>query len=108
MVPTLEDGAVFLTNKTQWKKRRIKKGDIIFGISPVDRNSMICKRVKGTGGETVFVERLNKSTMVPPNQYWLEGDNKQNSYDSRHHGPVDAHLIKGVAICQIYPKFQWL
>ena len=32
---------------------------------------------------------------VPLNHVWLEGDNKNHSYDSRNHGPVPINLIKG-------------
>lgn len=108
MEPTIEDQGVFLVNKTEWRKRRLSKGDVVVATSPVDRHTQVCKRVVYSQGESFFAERLGRTVTVPSNQVWIEGDNKNNSYDSRHHGPIDKWLVKGVAICKIYPSFRWL
>ena len=38
---------------------------------------------------------------MPPGHVWVEGDNKNRSYDSRHFGPVPYGLIKGRAIYKV-------
>ncbi len=108
MEPTLQDNGVFLVDKREIRLRQLKKNDVIIATSPVDRETLVCKRVIYAPGDTFYVERAGQNFTVPSNQYWIEGDNKNNSYDSRAHGPVDKWLIKGVAICKIYPTFSWL
>lgn len=34
---------------------------------------------------------------------WLEGDNRDNSNDSRDYGPVSQGLIRGRVICKVWP-----
>ena len=41
--------------------------------------------------------------IVPENSYYLLGDNRENSYDSRYYGPVGKNLIKGRATHIIFP-----
>ena len=60
----------------------IKKGDIVVAVQPVNPETHICKRVIETGGN------MYKGVTVPARHFWLEGDNKTASYDSRNHGSV--------------------
>ena len=55
-------------------------------------------------------ESVNDYMKVPEGHIWLEGDNKEGSFDSRHHGPVSTQLIKGRVIYVLYPfKFiSWI
>ena len=45
------------------------------------------------------------SPSVPPYSLWVEGDNMQNSYDSRNknHGPVSKKLLVGIAEFVLWP-----
>ena len=43
--------------------------------------------------------------VVPDGHVWIEGDNAINSSDSRHYGPVPAHLILGKVICRFWPHY---
>ena len=108
MEPTIEDTAVFFVNKTEWRKSMLKRGDVVIATSPVEKETQICKRVVHMQHDSFFADRLGQDVVIPQNQVWVEGDNKGNSYDSRHHGPIDKWLVKGVAICKIYPNFKWL
>ena len=106
MLPTIEDNGVCVVDKTKYRKRRVKVNDIVICTSPVDREVLVCKRVVGVEGSKVYVQREGKEYEVEKNQVWLEGDNKNNSFDSRMHGPVDKGLITGVVMCKIYPSFK--
>ncbi|KAL4437942.1 hypothetical protein ABPG74_001113 [Tetrahymena malaccensis] len=103
MEPTISDTSSLICIKFPYQifGRRVKKGDIIIAQSPVKPEVDICKRVLYTEGE--YVNRI----MVPPNHVWIEGDNKDNSFDSRDHGPLPEYLIKGKVLVQLYP-FKYL
>lgn len=49
------------------------------------------------------IRRGLTSHVVPIGHVWLEGDNKNNSQDSRNYGPVPLGLIQSRAILKIYP-----
>lgn len=43
------------------------------------------------------------SFQIPYGYVWLEGDNSNNSTDSRVYGPVPHALLRGRALCKIFP-----
>lgn len=45
----------------------------------------------------------SKTIIVPNGHLWLEGDNSENSMDSRHYGPVPMGLIQSRAFCRLLP-----
>lgn len=51
----------------------------------------ICKRVIYLPGD--YVEGFN--IKIPNNHVWVEGDNKNESFDSRHYGPIPIQLLSG-------------
>jgi signal peptidase I len=46
---------------------------------------------------------FSKTITVPPGQYYMMGDNRGNSDDSRFWGPVPQHSIIGVAFVTYWP-----
>lgn len=46
---------------------------------------------------------ISNTVLVPRGHVWLEGDNVENSSDSRHYGPIPQGLIKSRAICRLWP-----
>ncbi|NOT62340.1 MAG: signal peptidase I [Acidobacteria bacterium] len=115
MSPTLNAGdKVFL-----WKQfGELQRGDIVGHLYPLDTTKSYVKRIVGMPGETVEVRDgrvfINdkmldepymqadyrsvdtvEPTVVPANQYYVMGDNRPNSSDSRIWGTVARELVYG-------------
>ena len=82
MNPTLKDGEVVLVDRNA----EINVGDIVVAKHPVEQNSEVVKRV----------ERINES-----GNYFLIGDNLEDSNDSRHFGAVTREYIKGKVVARV-------
>lgn len=103
MEPTLESKNILLTEHISPRFQMLKKGDIVIAISPTNPEQNICKRIKGMPGDRVNGHLFKKSQVVPLGHVWLEGDNSNNSADSRIYGPVPQGLIRSRAICRVWP-----
>lgn len=105
MANTLNDGQIILIQK---QCITIDKNDIIVCNS---NGESVVKRVVALGGDTIelkdgYVYRNNiklfytyegqdKKYVLNNGQYFIIGDNYQNSYDSRNYGPVSSNTIIG-------------
>lgn len=82
MNPTLKDGEVVLVDR----EAEIVAGDIVVARHPFEPNSEVVKRVV----------RINEH-----GHYFLLGDNRDDSIDSRDYGPVRREYIKGKVVARM-------
>jgi nickel-type superoxide dismutase maturation protease len=82
MSPVLNDGDVVLVDRGA----HIEVGDIVVAKHPVERHSEVIKRI----------ERIDKR-----GNYFLVGDNLEDSNDSRHFGAVAREYIKGKVVARL-------
>ncbi|MGH9223435.1 MAG: signal peptidase I [Acidimicrobiales bacterium] len=128
MLPTLQEQDRVLVNKLSYDLHGVERGDIVVFKGPEQAAGEVkdlIKRVIGLPGETVeahdgkvFVDGREISepylgdgittgplepTKVPSNHYWVMGDNRGNSKDSRYFGSIDESLIIGKAFVRVWP-----
>ncbi len=128
MLPTLEEQDRVLVNKLSYDLHPVHRGDIVVFKGPEQAQGEVkdlIKRVIALPGETVeardgvvFVDGKAleegylgsgittgplEPTTIPANHYWVMGDNRGNSKDSRFFGPIDKSLIIGRAFVKVWP-----
>jgi signal peptidase I len=118
MLPNIKDGDFLRTVKLDSNSRqKLMRGDIVVFRSPINPTKSYIKRLIGLPGDRIEIRRgevwlndaplpeayvsakLNGSQrshavmVVPQQTYYILGDNRDNSADSRIWGPVSAGLI---------------
>ena len=75
--------------------------------NPFKPGYTVIKRVLYTEGEKAkFYSDNHRDEIeveVPRGHIWVEGDNKDNSNDSRHFGPISLGLVEGIVRCRVFP-----
>jgi len=126
MMPSLDDQERIFVNKFVYRLEPIERGDVVVFRYPLDPSTSYIKRVIAMGGDhvridhgQVFVndEALDESyvpavyadarslsdIVVPPHYYFVLGDHRSMSKDSRDFGPVSQDLIYGKAVFGYWP-----
>ena len=103
MSPSINPNDILLVIK---QKRNLKRGDIITAKTLYDKDMIICKRLLHK--EDDIVTNNSNNIKISKNSIWLEGDNKEKSYDSRYIGELPESLIQGKVIMKIYPEIKIL
>jgi signal peptidase I len=130
MVPNFQNGEHLIANKIIYSISEPKRGDVV--IFKYSDTQDFIKRVIGMPGDTISLkdgkmyvngQQLNETEYlsdivytsggdylregetieVAEGMYFVSGDNRPHSSDSREFGPVDAGTIKGKAWLVYYP-----
>jgi inner membrane protease subunit 1 len=102
MEPTIRTSDVLITEHISPRYGWLNRGDIIVTRSPTNPKQFICKRVLAVAGDTLMLYNGTLET-IPRGYIWIEGDNEQNSIDSRTYGPIPMGLVRGRALLRIWP-----
>ena len=126
MMPGLEDQERIFVNKFVYRWEPIQRGDIVVFRYPRDTSKSYIKRVIGVAGDRVRIvngqvyvngEALDEDyvpsdyadarsypeLVVPRNTYFVLGDHRTMSSDSREFGPVNDRYIYGKAVFGYWP-----
>jgi len=125
MQPNFQDGERLVINKLVYRLREPARGEVIVFLPPNGQQPDYIKRIIGLPGETVEVKdgvvyiddhpldepyqlnELPKYTLskqiVPSNEYFVLGDNRNNSNDSHNGWTVPRQNIIGKAWLSIWP-----
>jgi signal peptidase I len=96
MEPAIKSGDYIFVSKIAYKwGRQPRKSDVVVAY-PRSLDTKVIKRVAGVPGERL--EMGSGPVMLDPGEYFLLGDNRSESIDSRELGPVDRWDIKGKVI----------
>jgi signal peptidase I len=133
MAPTLSNQEHLFINKFIYHFEPIERGDVVVFWYPLDPAKSFIKRVVGLPGDTVAIRRGHvyvngreisepyvpkrylgdesyPPVVVPKGDYYVMGDHRDDSYDSRSFGPVPRKYIYGKAVFAYWPlqRFGWI
>lgn len=131
MYPTFYNGDYILTDKISYRTGQPKYGDVIVLQNPKDQSQDFIKRIIGLPGDIVMVQSgqvfLNgkpltekylpegtttrggtflpegTSYKVRPDEYFVMGDNREHSSDSREWGILTRQEIVGKVFFRYFP-----
>jgi signal peptidase I len=131
MYATLDDNDYLIANKIDYRLHPPQRGDIIILRPPTDNSKDFIKRVIALPGEKLLIRdgivyingrkldepylpeawtTLNNwptngsdGMVMPANEYFVMGDNRNRSQDSRIFGPISRDRIDGKAWFRIWP-----
>lgn len=128
MQTTLTSDNFVIVNKVAYLFRTPQRGDVIVFHYPLDTTRDFIKRVIGLPGDTVTVDNshvwvngvllkepyvnisyndVGSTWKIPPGQYFVMGDNRPVSDDSRSWGCVPKDFIVGKAVAVYWPIKTW-
>ena len=126
MLPRLEDHDRLFINKFVYRFSAIERGDVVVFHYPRDPEKSYIKRVIALPGDHIRIDhgqvwlndrrlrepyvpeayedsRSMRDMVVPDDAYFVMGDHRSISSDSREFGPVDRSLIYGKAVFVYWP-----
>jgi len=126
MYPLLSDQERIFINKFIYRFEPIERGDVVVFWYPLDRSKSFIKRVVGLPGESIeirtghvyingqeladqyvpggYLDGSNSAARrIPSDSYFVMGDHRDSSNDSRVFGPVARQYIYGKAVFAYWP-----
>ncbi|MBX9906292.1 signal peptidase I [Patescibacteria group bacterium] len=130
MEPTFETGQYLIVDQLSYRLEAPTRGDVIVFRYPKDPKKFFIKRIIGLPGETITIDRttvsitnsqnpngfvldepyidsMNPDTLLTQelgeNEYFVMGDNRDASSDSRVWGTLNEDLIIGRALIRLLP-----
>jgi|SRR6185436_12778048 len=129
MVPTFEDGQYLIVDELSYHLHDPARGDVVIFKYPKDPSKYFIKRVIGLPGDTVIIEdgkvtikntehpagevlvepyinnvtTTTERTTLQTGEYFVMGDNRGASSDSRTWGTVQRKLFVGRAFLRLFP-----
>jgi signal peptidase I len=123
---TFKDGDYVLVDKISYRFTNPKAGDVVVFDPPAgaENTSRFIKRIIATPGKTVEVkedgtyidqqktlenfidypsQKTSASLLLKTDEYFVMGDNRYVSYDSRYWGPIVKNEIQGRVLVRLYP-----
>jgi signal peptidase I len=130
MMPRLSNHERIFINKFVYRFEPIRRGDIVVFWYPLDPSKSYIKRVVGLPGEWVAIQdghvlvngrvldepyippeyfdhQSYPSVRVEPDHYYVLGDHRESSNDSRVWGTVERKYIYGRAVLVYWPVNQF-
>lgn len=132
MIPTLAINDRLFVNKLVYHFNEPDRGDIVLFDSPYNDGKQYVKRLIGLPGETIEIRRgvvyindqpiifpgvtirrdysFKEKEVIPENSYFMLGDNRANSADSRVWGIAPKHTLIGEALFIYWPisRIRWV
>ncbi len=130
MDPTFANGQYLIVDEISYRVNDPVRGDVVIFKYPKNPKQYFIKRVIGLPGETliineegkVFIKEVGAETLITisepyvkftksdaveltlkADEYFMMGDNRAGSYDSRMWGAVNRDLIVGKALVRLFP-----
>lgn len=130
MEPTFSGGDYLIVDQLSYYLRQPKRGEIVIFKNPSNKSQFYIKRLIGLPGERVEIDEgkvtiynqkhpegfslgekryLEDTTSgdidatLGPDEYYLLGDNRDRSFDSRKFGPVQGENLIGRVVLRAWP-----
>ena len=131
MFATLDNNDYLIANKIDYRLHAPQRGDIVILRPPTNNSTDFIKRIVALPGERLLIRdgevfinghhleepylpeawtqdnnwpaNGSDGEVIPPNDYFVMGDNRNRSQDSRFFGPIGRDRIDGKAWFRIWP-----
>jgi len=132
MFATLDNNDYLIANKIDYRLHAPQRGDIVILRPPTNNTTDFIKRIIALPGERLLIRdgvvyinghrldepylpeewtlqtnpqpwSIGEGAVIPPNQYFVMGDNRNKSQDSRFFGTITRDRIDGKAWFRIWP-----